>query len=93
MVAFTILKVLVKKLLRRKLQSTLESHINEKLTGATKSKTSWFGFFLILFSALEAQTGIVRSITPDAYEPLVLGAVGFIVICLRWVTTRSLEER
>lgn len=66
----------------------------ETLIKAIKSKTNGFGIALILLGVLEKfDITKIEAFIPDAYEPLIVSAIGFIVVVLRLLTTKPISEK
>lgn len=58
-----------------------------------KSKTMWTAFAIAALGAVELQFHVMRDAIPEAYQGLVLVAIGAIMAGLRAVTTKPLSEK
>ena len=64
-----------------------------KLKRAWKSKTVAFGLLLTLFSYAEDHLHSLQAYIPPKIYPLVTFIIGMIVLALRFVTTKPLEDK
>jgi hypothetical protein len=60
---------------------------------ASKSKTMWFSFALVIFGALADNFSYVQDLIDPKYYGISFIAIGIIVAVLRFVTTQPLDER
>ena len=65
----------------------------EKLIGSLKSKTQWFGLVLIVLGALQQNMDTVTAVIGEGNVGVFTSVVGSIVMFLRFITTKPLNEK
>lgn len=64
------------------------------IKGLLKSKTAWFGFAVAALGFLETfDVTSIAAFIPDDVEPLLASFVGFVIVALRFVTTKPLDQK
>lgn len=59
-----------------------------------KSKTIWAGGIAAILGLLETfKITDFAAYIPDQYEPLVVSGIGFLMVVLRFATTKPLSEK
>ncbi len=67
--------------------------MNDKIRGATRSKTAWFGLALAVLGVVQAHLDVFGQFLSPAAQGLLTVGVGVAVVVLRWVTTDGLDEK
>jgi uncharacterized membrane protein HdeD (DUF308 family) len=63
------------------------------IANSHKSKTIWFGSGLILFGFLQFSLPYIQTIISPEYYGVITSSTGVVVMILRYLTTKSLEEK
>ena len=64
-----------------------------KMRKATKSKTMWFSFLLVILGVVYDNFSYVQNIIDPRLYGIILIAIGVAVAILRFVTTMPLDEK
>lgn len=66
----------------------------EKLHGSLYSKTAQLGVFITVIGLAEQTLpGVIARVVPAEYYGLAISTLGVIIWCLRWITSKPLEEK
>lgn len=65
--------------------------LRQKVKGAKRSKTVWYGLALAMTGFVEARFSTLEHLVPQEYRGLVLMGIGLLVVYLRFLTTAPLE--
>ncbi len=65
----------------------------DKMLGALKSKTAWFGLLIAILGTLQDQIALLTQIVGADNIGKVVSAIGVLVMILRGLTNGALEDK